>query len=227
MRYMVKFADSEMEQFYKYEGKLATIPIIRFIDKYSNKYSGKLVDIGCGSKFYINYFTQVDKYIGIDIANNAADIIADAKFLPIKSDSIDIVLCNQVIEHDPEPDKIITEIYRILKEESILILSAPQMGRLHGEPNDYYRYTKWGLKYLLKNGMKIEVIKSHGGIFRAIGSHLNFFIIDYFGKDEFLKSTLRHTIINMNNFIFSLLDKLITWEKDTLGYNIIAKKEDH
>ncbi len=75
--------------------------------------------------------------------------------------------------------------------------------------------------------MKIEVIESHGRIFRVIGSHLNLFIIDYFGKDEFLKSTLRHTIIIMNNFIFSLLGKLITWEKDTLGYNIIAKKEDH
>lgn len=228
MRYIVKVNSAEMERFYKYEGKLATYPIIGFIDKYSDRCYGKLVSVGCGNKPYRNYFKHVDKYIGVDIANNGADIIANAKFLPIKSDSIDTVLCNQVIEHDPEPDKIITEIHRILKEESVLILSAPQMGRLHGEPNDYYRYTKWGLKYLFKkNDMKVEVIKSHGGIFRAIGSHLNFFIIDYFGKRKCIKSILRYTIINMNSFIFNFLDNLIVWEKDTLGYNIIAKKRSH
>lgn len=226
MRYIVNFDSAKDKQFYKYEGKLATIPIIRFIDKYSNKYSGKLVDVGCGSKFYINYFTEVDKYIGIDIANDEADIIADAKFLPISADSIAVVLCTQVIEHDPEPQKIIAEIHRILKKGGILILSAPQMGKLHGEPNDYYRYTKWGLKYLLlRNGLDIQVIETQGGFFRAIGSHLNFFILDYFGKNRYVKNALRYTIININNFIFILMDKLMPWEKDTLGYNIIAKKE--
>ena len=228
MRYIIKFKDPEMKRFYKYEGKLATYPIIEFIDK-NSRFHGKLVDIGCGNKPYVNYFKHVDKYIGVDVANNGTDIIANAKSLPIKSDSIDVVLCNQVIEHDSEPDKIIAEIHRILKEGGVLILSAPQMGRLQGDPNDYYRYTKWGLKYLLEqNGMlKIEIIESHGGIFRAIGSHLNFFIIDYFGKNKSLKSILRYTIININNFIFSFLDKLIIWEKDTLGYNIIAKKWRH
>jgi len=228
MRYVVNFKDNEMRQFYKYEGKLATYPIIEFIAKYSNRYQGKLVDIGCGNKPYIDYFSHVKKTIGIDIADNEADILANAKFLPVKSNSIDIVLCNQVIEHEYEPEKIVVEISRILRERGVLILSAPQMGRLHGEPNDYYRYTKWGLKYLLeKNGMKIEIIESHGGIFRSIGSHLDFFIIDYFGNINCIKKILRYTVINMNNFIFNFLDKLICWEKDTLGYNVIAKKESH
>lgn len=228
MKYLVKFNCPETKKFYKYEGKLATHPIIKFIDKYNDRCYGKLVDIGCGGKPYINYFKYIDKYIGVDIANDKADIIANAKSLPIKSNSVDVVLCNQLIEHDPEPSKIIAEISRILKEKGILILSAPQMGRLHGEPNDYYRYTKWGLKYLLeKNRMKLEIIESHGGIFRAIGSHLNFFIIDYFGRSNYLKRVLRCTVININNFIFNFLDKLIPWEKDTLGYNIIAKKENN
>lgn len=225
MRYIVNFKDNEMKQFYKYEGKLATYPIIKFIDKYSNKCRGKLVDIGCGNKPYLRYFSLIDEYIGVDIDNNEADIVANAESLPIKSNSIDIVLCNQLIEHVSEPIKIIVEINRILKEEGILILTAPQMGRLHGEPNDYYRYTKWGLKYLLKkNNMKIELIEPHGGVFRAIGSHLNFFIIDFFAKNKYSKNVLRYSIINMNNFIFSFLDKIMPWKKDTLGYSIIAKR---
>ena len=38
--------------------------------------------------------------------------------------------------------------------------------------------------------MEIEVIEAHGGIFRAIGSHLNFFVMEYFGKRKFLKYIL-------------------------------------
>jgi SAM-dependent methyltransferase len=224
MRYIVNFKDIEMEQFYKYEGKLATYPIIEFIDKHGDRFHGKLIDIGSGNKPYMNYFRHVE-YIGVDIANEGADIIANAKLLPIESDSIDVVLCNQLIEHDPEPHKIVAEIHRILKEGGALILSAPQMGRLHGEPNDYYRYTKWGLKCLLeRNGMKIEIIESHGGIFRALGSHLNLFIIDYLGRSKYVKSILRYIFVNMNNFSFGFLDYLIVWKKDTLGYNIIATK---
>ena len=225
-RYIVKFDSRETEQFFRFEGKLATIPIVAFIDRNSNRCHGKLVDIGCGSKPYIKYFKYIDEYIGVDLISNEADIVANAKSLPIESNSVDVVLCSQVIEHDAEPVKIIAEIRRILKKDGVLILSAPQMGRLHGEPNDYYRFTKWGLNYLLeKNGMKIEVIEPHGGIFRAIGSHLNFFIIEYFGKNkQRRKFILRRTILGLNNFFFSFLDKLITWEKDTLGYNIIAKK---
>jgi len=228
-RYIVKFNSRETEQFFRFEGKLATIPIVAFIDRNSNRCHGKLVDIGCGSKPYIKYFKYIDEYIGVDLISNEADIVANAKSLPIESNSVDVVLCNQVIEHDAEPVKIIAEIRRILKKDGVLILSAPQMGRLHGEPNDYYRFTKWGLNYLLeKNGMKIEVIEPHGGIFRAIGSHLNFFIIEYFGKNkQRRKFILRRTILGLNNFFFSFLDKLITWEKDTLGYNIIAKKRGH
>lgn len=55
MRYAINLKNAEMPQFYRYEGKVATMPI-------SNRRHGKLVDIGCGSKPYINYFTH---YIGI------------------------------------------------------------------------------------------------------------------------------------------------------------------
>ncbi len=228
MRYGVRFRDSEMEKIYKYEGKLATSPILEFIAKYSNRCRGNLVDIGCGNKPYIDFFSHVDRHIGVDIAGDEADIIADAVFLPLQSDSIDVVLCNQVLEHESEPDKLLVEISRILKEGGLLILSAPQMGRLHGEPYDYYRYTRWGLKYLIeKNGMKIDIVESHGGFFRSIGSHFDFFIIDYFGKNKCIKNILRFTVININNFMSNFIDNLIRWEKDTLGYNIIARKGVH
>jgi len=214
-----------MDRFYHYEGKLATYPIITFLAKHSHTCYGMLLDIGCGNKPYKKIFSYIEKYVGIDRIGGKADIVADVKFLPIDSHSTDIVLCNQVLEHDREPNSIVAEISRVLKKNGQLILSAPQMGRLHGEPDDYYRFTKYGLCYLLEqNGFTVEVIEAHGGIFRALGSHVNFFIIEYFGKSEYLKNALRYTIITLNNFVFALLDRLMPWQKDTLGYNLIAKK---
>ncbi|MBW2183956.1 MAG: class I SAM-dependent methyltransferase [Deltaproteobacteria bacterium] len=214
-----------MEQFYKYEARLAITPLFKFIEKYSKRGQGKLADIGCGNKPFIKYFKHVDGYFGVDVANARADVIADAKSLPIKSATLEVVMCNHVLEHDPEPNKIVEEIYRILIKGGVLIMSAPQMARLHGEPDDYYRFTKWGLEFLLeKNGMKIDLIESHGGFFRAIGSHINFFIIEYFGSSKTRRYILRRTIVVMNNIIFDFLDKLIYWDKDTLNYGIIATK---
>ena len=45
-----------MEQFYKYEARLAITPLFKFIEKYSNRGQGKLADIGCGNKPFIKYF---------------------------------------------------------------------------------------------------------------------------------------------------------------------------
>jgi len=223
---LLRFKSAEMAAFYRYEGKLATYPIYSFIDKHGAALKGRLVDVGCGSKPYKEYFGQITEYIGVDLENNAAaDVHADAKALPFSENFADAVLCAQVLEHDCEPERIIKEIHRILKEGGYLLLSAPQMGRLHGEPNDFYRFTKYGLKYMLeKNGFTLMTLESHGGFFRAFGSHLNFFLVEYFGKRRFVKKMLRCFPVSCNNFVFGVADKLVRWDKDTLGHNVLAMK---
>ena len=39
-----------------------------------------------------------------------------------------------------------------------------------------------------------------------------------------MSAALRYTLINLNNLLFRILDRLLPWEKDTLGYNLLAKK---
>jgi len=219
------FASNDVKEFYKYEGFLATKPIIDFLIEQSPKVSGSLVDIGCGSKPYRNFF-KVINYVGVDNSSNYADVMADAKDTKLKYNTFDWAICNQVIEHVNEPEMVIVEIRRLLKKGGKLLLTAPQMGRLHGEPHDYYRFTKYGLRYILKkNGFNIRGIYPHGGFFRAIGSHINFFILENFAHHKYVKNIFRVTIINMNNIIFSVLDRFLYWEKDTLGYSVVAVKK--
>jgi len=217
--------NKQIKRFYDYEGKLATTPIIEFLAEHGRSISGVLLDVGCGNKPYVSLFPSVRSYVGLDMSSACADVHADGACLPIRSGSIDTVVCNQVIEHVCEPVALLAEISRVLTKDGILLLSAPQMSRLHGEPHDYYRFTKWGLKYLLeKAGLEIVVLTTHGGFFRAFGSHINFFLIERLGRRRWLLKPLRLGLTAPLNICASTLDKLIYWEKDTLGYNVLARK---
>jgi len=54
-----------------------------------------------------------------------------------------------------------------LKIDGIVLLTESLMDEMHDEPNDYWRFTKFGLRYLFENvGFKIIVINQRGGFFR-------------------------------------------------------------
>lgn len=218
------YRNAEMRQFCRFEGRLATDAIVRFIDRASEGCKGTLLDLGCGGKPYRRYFQNVDEYVGIDLAEGACvDIVADATSVPLSDGYADVILCTQLLEHLSAPEVLLSEARRLLKSGGQLLLTAPQMGRLHGEPNDYYRYTKWGLRHLLaRSDFEIVEIESQGGAARALGSHLNFFFIETLGRRRVLRSALRHSLIRANNIVLGSADRIILWNKDTLGYNVLA-----
>jgi len=120
---------------------------------------------------------------------------------------------------------VLGEIRRVLKPGGILFLTAPQMARLHGEPHDFFRFTRWGLQYLLEhNGFEIVHLEPHGGIVRALGSHVNLFLAERCGRHKAVLTVLRYTFISLLNWLCPPLDRIVHWEKDTLNYNVLAKK---
>jgi 2-polyprenyl-3-methyl-5-hydroxy-6-metoxy-1,4-benzoquinol methylase len=103
---------------------------------------------------------HVSQYDSIDIESRSPSVtfIGDIQNMNmIASDSYDSALCIEVLEHVPNPVKAISEIHRILKYNAKLVCSVPHLSRLHEEPHDYYRYTKYGLSYLFENaGFRIN-----------------------------------------------------------------------
>ncbi len=166
-----------------------------FIKKYSNnsiklaiKYAkGTLLDVGCGRMPYKNMFLlSVNKYIGLDHPEVAKlykgeekpDILADATKIPLSDSSSDTITCFQVLEHLPEPQEALKEIARVLKPGGKLILSTVQAYPLHDEPHDYYRYTKYALKNLLKNvHLKVIKVETEGNIFTLIFQSFNIYLM--------------------------------------------------
>jgi len=166
-----------------------------FLKRYAS--DGKTLDIGCGNDPYAEFFPNrttldIEARPGIKV-----DIIADAHDLSqIESESFDVVLCTEVLEHLHTPKKAISEFERVLKKGGMLILSTRFIFPLHDTPHDYYRYTKYGLQHLLKNFEILELkeeastIETLAVLYQRIGFQCDTLWLKPFKLLWFLKSKL-------------------------------------
>lgn len=66
---------------------------------------------------------------------------------------------------------------RVLKPGGCLILTSPQVWGLHEEPNDFYRYTRYGLAYLAENcGLEVVSLQARGGYWAMVGQRTSSFV---------------------------------------------------
>ena len=92
------------------------------------------------------------KYVGTDMRKGiGVDLILDLHNINLKSGSVGTALVMDTIEHVEFIRKAINEVYRVLKEKGILIMSSAMNFPIHNFPNDYWRFTPEAFKSLLKN----------------------------------------------------------------------------
>ncbi len=133
-----------------------------------------IYDFGCGQKPY-ETFCKDKNYYGIDIdkSNFRADIFADITNVPVESDVADVAVSFFVLEHVSEPKLVLKEKNRILKKGGILFMLVPLYWEEHESPNDFFRYTRYGLEKMLKEtGFENIEIKEINSTSSIIGLHL-------------------------------------------------------
>ena len=133
--------------------KLTRITLDRFIAAHaSNK---RTLDIGAQNGPYGAHFPR---RIGLDIQRGAGvRIIGDAQALGIRDAAFEVVLCTEVLEHLPEPQRAIDEMFRVLEPGGELLLTTRFLFPLHDTPHDYFRFTKYGLRHLLRRFEIVEL----------------------------------------------------------------------
>lgn len=139
---------------------------------------GRLLDIGCGDMPYQELFAsranQVDT-LDREARTEGVTYLGDVQAMTMISDgSYDSAVCLSVLEHVPDPVQALQEIARILKPGGVLLLSVPHLSRLHEEPHDYFRYTRYGLRALLeRTGLQVVELTPAGGLFSFLGHQVS------------------------------------------------------
>ncbi|MFH1539344.1 MAG: class I SAM-dependent methyltransferase [bacterium] len=95
-----------------------------------------ILDLGCGDGIFSDILFTGRVAVGMDISHreltlarrfgtHEAMVAADARSLPFKGGSFATVFSNCVIEHIPEPGKVMSEIARVLKPGGAFVMTVP------------------------------------------------------------------------------------------------------
>jgi SAM-dependent methyltransferase len=132
----------------------------------------RVLDAGAGEGRYRPFFGHL-VYTGLDLGIGDAtwdytglDVVGDLLHMPFEDGAFDLALSLEVLEHVTEPRQVLAELSRVVRPGGKLYLSTPMSWHQHQKPHDYFRYTSFGLRYLLNQaGFDIVELRPTGGYF--------------------------------------------------------------
>lgn len=160
--------------------------ILKAMNAFLPRCTGTLLDIGCGEMPYRDHIlqnSQATHYIGLDFkegkyaAQQNPDIAWDGKHIPLARHSIDWAMATEVLEHCPDPERVLKEINRVLRPGGGLFFTVPFLWPLHDMPQDEYRYTPFSLERHLSNaGFHDIELKALGGWDAALAQMIGLWV---------------------------------------------------
>jgi len=199
----------------------------------------KILDAGAGEGKDKELFAEKNiEYKGVDsgVGHKSWDysdvINADLEDMSfVENETFDLVLLIQVMEHLNNPQIVLKELNRVSKKGAKIYIATPQSQSVHQVPYDFYRFTPYGLKYLLENnGYKVNMVRPqlYGDNIANI-QRMNW-SIDYSLENDrlniFQKITLNIYKLNLKIYKYFLreIDKKSKRHIAPIGYFIEATK---
>lgn len=96
-------------------------------------------------------------YLGVDqTSGHGVDMVANGHELPLPDSFYDLVICCEVLEHDPNFWLTLKEVNRVIKPTGYLIITTPTTGfPEHRFPVDCYRFMVDSYREFLFQGYDI------------------------------------------------------------------------
>jgi SAM-dependent methyltransferase len=191
----------------------------------------RVLDAGSGEGQYRHHFAN-QRYCGVDLAVGDAawdysrvDVLADLTSLPFRAGVFDAAVHIVTIEHLKEPGLALAEIARTLAPGGSLLIAAPHEWEVHQAPHDYFRYTCYGLAYLLETrGFEVREMRAAGGYFRLLARRLLNGLQFFTGGVRWLMFLPAAILLVPPALLLPLLDGLDSDRNFTLGYLCTARK---
>lgn len=105
------------------------------------------------------------QWTGIDMqAGQGVDLVADMHDLPDEWEGrFTGVVCSEVMEHVARPWLALPELRRVMAPGSLLVVTTLFAFPEHGYPDDFYRYSRSGLRLLLEDSGFSDVAVEYAG----------------------------------------------------------------
>lgn len=171
-----------------------------------------VLDIASGSGYGTKLLARhAKKVIGVDVSKEAIEYakvhyggknidykVGDGESIPLETDSVDVVVTFETIEHIKDYKKFLDEIARVLKPEGVAIVSTPNDLEF-AEGNHYhlheFRYKELE-KLLAKHFTFTKPFFQATWKYVAIGSE------EEFGKDVITFPTLNYSTPNQEEYLY-------------------------
>lgn len=107
--------------------------------------TGRGLNLGCGDARLDRRLVNYDL-----VRTGAVDVRGDAQSLPFPTGSFGLVLSQEMVEHVADPFRAVREMARVLAPGGALYLQAPFVIGYHPGPEDYWRFSRAGMRRLVE-----------------------------------------------------------------------------
>jgi SAM-dependent methyltransferase len=210
--------------------------ILSSVIRLAPKLNGRLMDFGCGAKPYQSLF-NVEKYTGVDYnseghshTDEQIDVFYDGQHLPFSNNTFDSIFTSEVLEHIFNLNEIVPELNRVLKTGGHILITCPYAICEHEAPNDFARYTSYGLTSILeKTGFEIIEFEKSGTsvttVFQLWLTYIHQHINPLFKKIPVIRSVFRFITYTTLNIFGIICNQLLPKSTDLYLNNIVLAKK--
>jgi SAM-dependent methyltransferase len=142
--------------------------IEREFGQYRSLFRGKVLNAGAGNRDISSLIDGelFNQDIPHGLHNANIHIYSPLHQIPKPDGFFDVIICNAVLEHVKNPDEIMDEFSRVLRDDGILYLGLPFLQPEHKDPTDFQRYTADGLIALAeRHHFEVEKVESVHSIY--------------------------------------------------------------
>ena len=150
---------------------------------------GGLIDLGCGKAPLFGCYSRhsnTQHFLDVEDRLEHASLNYKASLnepLTCVQRTFDSAILSDVLEHLERPDVALPSIRKILNKHGVLILTVPFLYGIHEAPNDFRRFTRYGLNSELAHaGFTNIEVHALGGLIAVITTFVAKFLDRGFGS---------------------------------------------